>query len=320
MFYRFLRGAAALACAALIVGCARPRDDNITAFANATGALTTFAKNTGDLNVEIDSRIKIAVAAQQSITKPAYNIDVAKGKLLNGKSDADWQVISGFLDAVSAYAKALAAANDPSLETNLGDKYSSMGSAIAKINTAAKLGGSSDDITAMSNIIGEIVKIASDLYASYQIRQTMDKTQHLLDDSRKYLQDAVGRVHENSSRKLERYRDALECKITMMSNVEAAGKEERRKFCLARFHDLAGLPANPASTLQRYDNYVAASQEYAALKARLDALNDVAAAIGSMIEAHRKMSKDLDDKTAVTNFLANVGSIADNVAKLRSAT
>ena len=77
--HRFLSNTALIfSCAICLSGCARPKDDNIKAFANATSALTTFAKSTGDLNVEVDGKIKLALAAQDAIKGESATIKFRK--------------------------------------------------------------------------------------------------------------------------------------------------------------------------------------------------------------------------------------------------
>lgn len=310
-------------CAIAVSGCARPKDDNITAFASATGALTTFAKNTGDLNAEIDSKIKLALAAQDSIAGNAVVIGVPKGEFLTGRSDADWKAVTGFLDAISAYAAALAKANDPTLETGLGDKLTSIGSAIAKVNTALSLGGSSDRITAISGIVGQIVTVAANLYASYQIKDAMNQTQSTLDQGRPFLQDALAGVYRSSAVKLAEYKLILGCKTVLVAALpDSAGQDKSantKEGCRIRYPKLAAAVISPSSSLQRYDNFIAASQEFAGLQVRVEALKDVSKAVGTMIDAHNKLKDDLDDKTALMDFLKSVGSIADGLAKVEGA-
>ena len=198
---RLVRVFAPLFCVFLIVGCARPKDDNIKAFASATGALATFAKTAGDLNVELDGKFKLAMAAQASLKDKSPNLSVAKAVLVTGTSDADWKAVSGFLDAVTAYAEALAKANDPSLVTGLADKVTSIGSAISKVEGALAIADSAgqERIGAIGNIVGELVGIASNMYASIQIRESMAKAQIVLDRGRAPLQQAIseeiGRAH-----------------------------------------------------------------------------------------------------------------------------
>jgi hypothetical protein len=96
MLYRLpYRVAPALLCICVISGCARPKDANITAFANATSALTAFAKDTGDLNVDIDGRIKLAMAAHKAIAATNTDFPAEKGVLITGQSDADWEARAG---------------------------------------------------------------------------------------------------------------------------------------------------------------------------------------------------------------------------------
>ena len=88
--HRFLSNTALIfSCAICLSGCARPKDDNIKAFANATSALTTFAKSTGDLNVEVDGKIKLALAAHEAIKGESATIKVQKSILLTGNERVD---------------------------------------------------------------------------------------------------------------------------------------------------------------------------------------------------------------------------------------
>jgi hypothetical protein len=323
--HRFLFNTALIfSCAICLSGCARPKDDNIKAFANATSALTTFAKSTGDLNVEVDGKIKLALAAHEAIKGESATIKVQKSILLTGKSDADWKAVTGFLDAISAYATALSAANDPGLETGLGDKVTSIGSAIAKVDTAIALTDSPDRITAISNVVGQLVTVATNLYASHQIHEAMGRAQNALDNGAASLQSAVHFVYNNTQRKLDRYQNLLQCKGAIVaSGPEESGRPDKLKdvkeFCRGRFPRTFDAAITPASSLERYNNFVASEQELSGLQARLAALQNVGESIGAMIEAHRKMMIDLDDKTALLDFLKSVGTIADNLAKVEAA-
>jgi hypothetical protein len=323
VLYRLLRDFVLLVCALSAVGCARPKGDNITAFAAATSALTTFAKSTGDLNVEIDGKIKLALAAQESIKGQSATIKVQKSVLLTGKSDADWKAVTGFLDAISAYATALSAANNPDLETGLGDKVTKIGSAIAKVDAAVNLAGSSERIGAISNVVGELVTLATDLYASYQIRDAMRRAQIVLDRGAPSLRSAVHFVYNNTQNKLSKYQTLLQCKVAVVASGPDSGKPDKladaKEFCRARFPGVFDFPITPASSLERYDNFVAVEQELSGLQTRLAALQNVGKSIDAMIEAHRKLMNDLDDKTALLDFLSSVSTIADNLAKVESA-
>src|SRR6476646_6474429 len=87
-----------------LISCARPKDANISTFSNATTALTSFAKSTGDLNVQIDGKIKLATSAYKSIAGTNTDFPAPAGVLITGESDADWKAVTAFLDAISAYA------------------------------------------------------------------------------------------------------------------------------------------------------------------------------------------------------------------------
>jgi hypothetical protein len=317
---RFLRVIALFCCFALVVACARPKDDNIKAFSDATSALATFAKSTGDLNVEIDGKIKVALAAQEAIKGENATIKAQKSVLLTGKSDADWKAVTGFLDAISAYAKALSAANDPGLETGLGDKVTSVGAAIAKVDAAMAL-ANSDHITAISNVVGQIVTVATNLYASYQIREAMMRVQHTLDVGGPHLQSAIRYVYTNTGMKLDNYQLLLECKGAIVASgpVESATLRQAKEICKRKFPGVFEAAITPASSLERYNNFVASQQELSGLQTRLAALKNVGESIAAMIDAHKKMMTDLDDKAALLDFIKSVETIADNLAKVEAA-
>jgi hypothetical protein len=322
MFYRLsYRVAHALLYVSVLSGCARPKDANIAAFANATSALTTFAKNTGDLNVEIDGKIKLAMAADKAIAGTDTTFPAAKGVLITGESDADWKAVVAFLDAVTAYASALAKANDPSLESGLSDKITSIGSALAKVEAAKAAANSQNQarVQVIGNIAGAIINIAANLYASIQIHSAMAEAQRVLDAARDPLQAAIYDVYSSSQLKLTKYETVLWCKLTTVSGFPANSQTNAgRDPCKAFFTDLAKVDVTPANTLQRYDTYIAISEEDTGLQARLKALKDVSKAVGAMIDAHKKLMQDLDDQTALTQFLQSVGTIADNLAKLQA--
>lgn len=294
----------------MITGCARPKSDNITAFANATSALTAFAKSTADLDTEIDGK-RVTTDAANSFTAGAPNFLPKEGVLIRGKSDADWKAIGGFLDAVSAYADALAKANDPSLVTGLTGKVSSVGTALSKV-AAARNADPTDvqRITSIGAIVSELVGIAINLYASNQIQAAMTQAQPILEDARAPLRDAIGAVLQHSRRNLEDYRVSLRCKLFIARGEYSANQCPK----LAKL----ALPAGQSTSIEQHDSYVAASQDYLALKARVGALEGIDQAIDDMISGHAKLKDNLDNTAALTQFLQSVGNIADNMVKLEA--
>jgi len=304
MYSRKTAGIFVCALFALTAGCARPQDANITAFANATTALSSLAKSAGDFDIEIDGKQRAAKAANDYASGSKLEFKPQDGILITGKSDADWKAIGAFLDAVSAYAAALAKANDPNLETGLSSKVSNVGSALAKVAAAkATTTGAKDQqqrITAIGAIVSDLVGLASNLYASTQIRSAMAKAQPILEEARAPLNDAINIVVADANSKLEDYRVALRTKLAAANSSDCPGS----KRCAY------------ATSFEKYDAYQAAYQEYLTLNTRLDALRGVTKAINAMITAHQKLGEDLDDTGALTQFLQAVGDIADKISDL----
>ncbi len=319
------RDSAQLAIALLIafqlVGCARPKDANITAFSNATTALTTFAKSTGDLNVQIDGKIKLATSAYKSIAGTNTDFPPPKSVLVTGESDADWKAVTAFLGAVSAYASALSAANNPNLESNLSSKIPGISTALSNIAAANAAANSqnSQRIQLIGNIAGAIVDIASNLYASIEIRDAMSKAQPILETARAPLEEAIYHVYSSTQLKLTKYETVLWCQETTLSGYPVTSSGNRGADpCRAFFPDLQSAKITQASTLERYNNYAAISQEDASLKLQLSALKDVSKAVGAMIDAHAKLMQDLDNQAALTTFLQDVDTIATNISKAQA--
>src|SRR5262249_52268582 len=156
------------------------------------------------------------------------------------------------------------------LETTLSSNVTNIGSALAKVQAAkaAANSTSSQRIQFLGNIAGALVSIASDLYASIQIHDAMEKAQLIFEQARSPLKDALVQVNNSTNRKLDRYEFLLSCKMTLISGYPAdKGSNEP---CQARYPQLREIinkngNAIPANTLARYDDYVAVSQEDAAL-------------------------------------------------------
>jgi hypothetical protein len=255
---------------------------------------------------------RLAANAANSYTAGATNFLPKDGVLVTGKSDADWKAISGFLDAVSAYADALAKANDPSLVTGLTGKVSSVGTALSKV--AAARNASPTDvqrITTIGAIVSDLVGVATNLYASVQIQAAMTQAQPILDSARAPLRDAINAVIQDSRRKLEDYRVSLRCKLLIARGDYSA-------LQCPKLPKVAAPPVGQSTSIEQYDSYIAASQDYLALNARVSALKGIDKAIDDMISGHEKLKDNLDNTAALTQFLQSVGDIADNLAKLEA--
>jgi len=323
--------------ACLLFGCAGPKDANVTAFANATTALTTLAKSTGDLNTDIDSKIKLAIAADQSIGGDT-SIPAPKGVLITGKSDADWKSVVAFLDALSAYASALAQANNPGAkDSSSSDKKTSASSASANMATAKAAASSSKSrVQQIGSIVEAIITLASNLYAGIQIRETMTEMQPVLEKARIPLTTAIYNVYSSTQNKLFQYETILYCRATLLGgfpegNIKACLKyfpnavrqiiqakqavEDAERGKVNPLKPLLELEPTRVTILERYNNYVSISQEDAALKLQLSALKDVSKAVSAMIDAHAKLLQNIDDPSALTQFLQQVDKIAQSVSQ-----
>jgi len=293
------RGGAVIAFFALLTACARPQDTSITQFANSTIALATFAKNTNDLNAQLDAKYKGAEAAQSYVDQGTITLPPPKGTFLGGQSDADRKLVEGFLDAVSEYSTALAKANDPTLETALSGEVSKLGTSVSKISAARSLGSQStavqNRITLIGGVVADLVQIASDLYATAQIRAAIAAVQPVLERAQKPLTTAIKAVQIDNRTRLERYRAALVQKLRY-------GRDG---------------PAGMTS-VEKYDLYLSTSADYAAMAASVDALQNLDQAISAMIKAHAALLTDADKKAALLAFLATVSDIADKVQKMRA--
>lgn len=287
-----------------IGGCARPRDENLKAFATATSALSNAAKTAGGLNTEIDGKIKLTEAADEfadgGVTRhphfPAPEPQFVAGKKL---TVADWKVIEAFLAAVSAYADALNKANDPKLETDLTDKTTALANTIAKAATAQDVARGNPNATKdlqrlqfIGGIAVDIVSIASNIYAGYQIQQAMDDVQPQLDAARAPLTDAINAVVVDDKAKYNLYVKTAQDKLKLVSK--------------------------DPTFIAKYDAYVALNQDVETLNARVAALDSLSKAVGAMIDAHAKLKDNLDSKTALLQFLQTVGDIVDKVQKIEA--
>jgi hypothetical protein len=305
--------ASLVALAIATTSCARPKSDNITAFATATSALASFAKSAADLDIEIDGK-RSAAAAANAYSAGASKFPPNKGVFITGKSDADWKAISGFLDAVSAYASALAKANDPSLVSGLADKVSSVETALSKVASAKAnvTPANAQRVTLIGGIVTDLVGVASNLYASIQITAAMDEAQTILNDARIPLRDSILAVVADSNSKLEDYRTALRCKLLI-----AKGTYNEDDCPKLTANDIK-IPTTQATSIEQYDSYIAASQDYFALQARVEALKGLDKAIDAMVSGHQKLKDNLDNTAALTQFLQTVGDIADKMAKVEA--
>ena len=320
----------------VVTGCARPRDDNLKAFATATSALVTAAKTAGDLNVEIDAKIKLTKAATKfaSRSDPHFVFPAPAGEFVGGHSDADWKAIRAFLSAVSAYADALQKANDPKLETGLSDKTTGLFTALANarsaMDTARSMKPSSScksacvakrkqEVLTIGGIVANVVTIASNIYAAYEIQKSMEAMQPHLEAARQPLTNAINAVIADDQTKFDDYLVAAQQKLRAIAGSEDKLRDlsEKQREAIALRARETNVAFNDVKFIAKYDAYVSLNDDYRTLEARVAALSSLSSAVGAMITAHGKLMEDLDSKTALLDFVKSVADIADKLEKIK---
>jgi len=295
-------------CVACIVlsCCARPKDANLTAFANATSTLATAAKNASSLDVQIDAKLRAAAAARNYAAGSPLKFDPKGGTFITGKSDADWKAVTAFLDAVNGYATALSQANDAKLVGGVTGGITSLGTALANANAASALANPNNQqrINLISGAVADLVGVVGNGYAAIEIRAAMNEAQPILQAARGPLKDSLKIVFADATSKLEDYKQALRCRLSI------AGARPGTQASCPPGKDIHVADAAPPTSLEKYDAYLAAWQDYLAIQASVQALGNLPAAVDAMIAAHEKLKDDPDNSAALAGFLQAVGDIA----------
>jgi hypothetical protein len=279
-------------------GCSHPTDKAITKFADSASALTSIISSAVDLGTELDGKTKATVAGTAFASGSWPKFPPQAGTFFDKQTKEDWAVRVAFLKAVSAYAKALAEVNDPSLVKSVTDTTQSLSVAlsdfVAAESTAAGTTNRSQRIQLIGGIIADAVGFATELYSGARMRDVMSRAQPVLDRARNILKPDLADMTAAINTATNIYQRTVIDKLQMYADDSKLSRAER------------------------YDLYIAASNEMASLRQRVQVLRDAGDAIDAMVEAHRGLMQNSDDQRALVAFLSVVQSMADKVKKLRA--
>ncbi|MCK0208423.1 hypothetical protein MWN33_10315 [Starkeya koreensis] len=306
-------------------GCARPSSESIQAFASATGGLLTSANAAADFNAAMNQKVHVAEKAQAYAAKGAVDVSPNPDKLLGGHGVALWRSVTGFLGAVTAYAKALAAANDPALVTGASGAVATLGGAVGGVATATGAPASvTPQITAVANIASHIVQIGLELHAARQLRSAMEDVQPLLEQAQAPLTRIVTAIRTDTGKLLRDYDSLISIRLDLARTPppdEPAATAEPGRADPATGNGPPVL-AKGEEFQRRYELYVALVSERDALLVQHEALARLPAAIAAMANAHAEIIASLDKPQARTAallaFVQQVGAIATEIGKLQA--
>jgi|1185.fasta_scaffold48567_2 hypothetical protein len=301
--FAYLRHIAVGAIVCAVSACSHPSDKAITSFAESTGAITSITASASDLQMEIDTKTKAMEKAVQFgdyHRKEPTVFPPPGGTYLDAGLKKDWAARVILLKAIGAYAKALAEANDPSLAKSVSETTANLSSALASFQTAyAGRSGSTDAayLGQRTELIGGIVAdataLATEAYTAMVMRDVMSRMQPKLERARDFIQaDLIAVVAELKALKI-RYRTTLDKKLRLH------GSDDRM------------------SSAQRYNAYMNATTEVAALNTKIAIVEESSDAMDAMVKAHKALLESSDDDRAIASFFAVVQSMAEKAKKLQ---
>jgi hypothetical protein len=264
--------------------------------------VTSIVTSASDLAIEIDGRAKAAAEATNYASKKLGVFPPPPGMLLQGKSDADWAVRITMMKAIGAYAKALAEANDPALSKSVSETAASLSVSLSNFETArlssagltgAEAAARANRIQLVGGIVSDALGFATELYTGARIREVMTNAHPTLVSGVAILK-----------------KDLAE----LVVSIQLKRIREQRNLT----NKLEVHVSDPLlNSVQRYELYMAAASELAALQARVEVLQQAGEALDNMLQAHESLIGSSDDKRALSAFLAIVQSMSDKVKKLR---
>ncbi len=289
-------GPLAAALIGLIVSnCSHPSDKAIASFADSTAAITSIASSAVDLQTDVDDKTQALVAATSFATGRVSTFPPPRGTYLDKQLKKDWAVRVAVLKAIGAYAKALAEANDPALAKSVSDTTKNLSVALTDFQsaTAARAGDSAattERIKVVGGIIADAAGLFTELYTAQQLREVMTRIHPKLEEARDLLKVDLVDLQSGLKAQQNAYTRALGDKLTMIQGLTPS---------------------------QRYDAYMSAASEFAAMKTRIAIVQSSVEGLDAMVEAHKAIMQDTDDKRAVLAFVTFVRDVADKAKKLQ---
>jgi hypothetical protein len=279
----------------LVSNCSHPSDKAIASFADSTTAITSIASSAVNLQTDVDDKTQALRAATSFASGATSVFPPPQGVYLDKQFKKDWAVRVAVLEAIGAYAKALAEANDPALAKSVSDTTTNLSVALSDFQSAAatRAGGSpaaAQRIALVGGIIADAAGLFTEFYTAQQLRAVMTRIHPKLEEARDLLKADLASILSDLKGQQNAYTRALEDKLTKITGLTPS---------------------------QRYDAYMNAAGDFAAMKARIVILQGSVDGLDAMVEAHKAIIEDTDDKRAVLAFVTFVKDVADKARKLQ---
>jgi hypothetical protein len=299
---------ASLAALLLMCSCTYPGVKEIGDFSDSAAAVSQLAKSAAVLDVELDAKTKAGKTAVQFARGKNGNYQndfpPEKGRLLSGKSDKDWAARVAVLNAMIAYATTVRSVSDASQGNQVRDSLSGLSLALSNFASAsaAEIANSAQRAAAQRDAqriaaAGDIIAIAAgaavNAYAAHEIRQVMKQVHPAIVEIVDILKKDFVLLAGSISNKTGNYEDVIRDKLEV-------------------HWDDPNL-----TSAQKYDLYMAATNEMGVLRERLEVVNGLPTVLDDLVKAHADLKDNVESKQSLLAFLTLVQELAAKIKKLQ---
>jgi hypothetical protein len=269
-----------------------PKSAAITQFSQATTTATTLLQNAGKLDLQLSQKLGYEEAVTEYINGQSFKFPPGDFALLDKKRiSARLQV----LGAISSYADALAALDDPQQPAKVGTAISGLGSVVTNFSKVANPNANTAEIAPVVNLLGASVTFFVSQQNAIAIRNAVKVADPWIKQAASLLIADFSILNRRYTRRLTELRALQKQKIRYV----------RRDSKVTRI-DLEN----------RFSELYTADQD---LSTQVTALQQSTNILNALVAAHDELANSEGTDREIADFKTLVDAIAVDIPQIKNA-
>lgn len=294
----------------VLSGCSTRPTDQIGKFSSSVTDVTTVFGSAVDFDTEVDGKIKSMIVATNYASNGSWRFPPPPGQFIAKGADPRTRLV--LLKSLSEYAAALAELNDANLSSNVVSAANALTLSLSDFLSAeatARLNASSATSTALAKlqelqklqaqrlqaegaIVAEAIRIAVGAFQSSETRRFVIEMHPIVESATELLANDARDLAESTSLKADKFSYAT---LQRLNALRQDGK---------------------LSSSQKYDLYMAAVNENAAIRTRAEIVGTLPSALKKIASAHAALLES-NNQQAIADLFSEAQILAAKIKALK---